>query len=130
MGVSLALKAGLVIALISGEDSNLVDRFAIKFGLTDVYKGSKDKAASLRDFAQRRGLELQQIAFMGDDVNDVEAMRLCGLAAAPANAHPAALRAATFVSERSGGHGAVREMIDCIIDARRELAEVAAPVAQ
>src|SRR4029079_2332555 len=74
MGVSLALKAGLVVGLISGEDSPLVDRFAVKMGITDVEKGCKDKARALRAFADRRGLALTDIAFMGDDVNDLGAM--------------------------------------------------------
>ena len=58
MGVSLAMKAGLIVALISGEDSPLVDRFAAKMGITDVEKGCKDKAGALRAFAERRGLAL------------------------------------------------------------------------
>src|SRR5215469_15484493 len=54
MGVSLAKKAGLLITLISGEDSPLVDRFAVKMGIADVYKNCKDKAGALRNFAERR----------------------------------------------------------------------------
>ena len=75
MGVSLGRKAGLRFALISGEDSPLVDRYAVKMGIEDVYKGCKDKAAAVRDFAARRGLDLAQICFMGDDVNDIAAMQ-------------------------------------------------------
>src|SRR6266404_4149725 len=71
MGVSLACKAGLAVTLISGEDSPLVDRFAAKMRLTDIAKGCKDKAAALRAFAGRNGLELEEICFMGDDVNDL-----------------------------------------------------------
>src|SRR5215469_13780421 len=84
MGVSLARKAGLIVTLISGEDSPLVDRFATKMGLSDVSKGCKDKAGALRDFAARHELNLAEICFMGDDVNDVAAMKLAGCAAAPA----------------------------------------------
>src|SRR6478609_6678544 len=73
MGVSLAQKAGLIVALISGEDSPLVDRFAVKMGITDVFKNCKKKADALRQFADARALELNQICFMGDDVNDLEA---------------------------------------------------------
>ena len=93
MGVSLAHKAGLIVALISGEDSPLVDRFAVKMGITDVEKNCKDKARALRSFAERRGLALSDVTFMGDDVNDLEAMDLAGLAAAPANAVPPVLDA-------------------------------------
>ena len=118
MGVSLARKAGLVVGLISGEDSPLVDRFAAKLGITDVEKGCKDKAAALRLFSERRTLALSEIAFMGDDVNDLEAMGLAGLAGAPANAVPLALRQAAFVSTHPGGHGAVRELVDAILQAK------------
>src|SRR5260221_13411378 len=86
MGVSLARKAGLIVALISGEDSPLVDRFAEKMGITDIEKGCKSKAHALRSFAERHGFSLSDICFMGDDVNDLEAMAIAGYAAAPANA--------------------------------------------
>jgi 3-deoxy-D-manno-octulosonate 8-phosphate phosphatase (KDO 8-P phosphatase) len=115
MGVSRARKAGLIVALISGEDSPLVDRFAVKMGITDVEKGCKDKALALRSFAERRGLALSEVSFMGDDVNDVEAMEIAGHAAAPADAMPAALKTAAFVARRNGGNGAVRELIEAIL---------------
>ena len=115
MGVSLARKAGLIVALISGEDSPLVDRFAGKLGITDIEKNCKDKARALRSFADRRGLSLSEVTFMGDDVNDLEAMGIAGLAAAPANAVPLALERAAFVSTKPGGQGAVRELVDTIL---------------
>ena len=118
MGVSLARKAGLLVTLISGEESPLVDRYAAKMGLTDYAKGCKDKAAALRAFAERNGLELHEIAFMGDDVNDVGALSICGLPACPADAQPAAAEWASFVSKRPGGSGAVRELVDAILAER------------
>ena len=118
MGVSRARKAGLIVALISGEDSPLVDRFAVKMGITDVTKGCKDKANALRSFAERRGLALSEISFMGDDVNDVEAMEIAGFAAAPANAMPAVQKKAAFVSKLAGGNGAVRDLIEAILAVR------------
>jgi 3-deoxy-D-manno-octulosonate 8-phosphate phosphatase (KDO 8-P phosphatase) len=119
MGVSLARKAGLIVALISGEDSPLVDRFAAKMGITDVEKNCKDKARALRDFAERRGLPLSAVCFMGDDVNDLGAMEIAGLSAAPSNAHRSARERASFVATHNGGNGAVREMIDEILSARQ-----------
>jgi len=117
MGVSLGRKAGLVFALISGEDSPLVDRFASKLGIAYVEKNCKDKGAALRQFSQEIGLPLSAVCFMGDDVNDLGAMGAAGLAAAPANAHPAVKHAAAFVAIRSGGDGAVRELIDAVLTA-------------
>ena len=116
MGVSLARKSGMIIGLISGEDSPLVDRFAHKMGITDVEKNCKNKELALRGIADRRGLTLDEVCFMGDDVNDLDAMTIAGLAAAPCSAVPAVQRAAAFVSKRPGGNGAVRELIDAILE--------------
>jgi 3-deoxy-D-manno-octulosonate 8-phosphate phosphatase (KDO 8-P phosphatase) len=118
MGVSRARKAGLIVALISGEDSPLVDRFAAKLGITDIEKNCKDKARALRAFAERRGVPLSDVSFMGDDVNDAEAMEIAGHSAAPANAMPDVLKKAAFVSTRHGGDGAVRELVEAILSAR------------
>lgn len=115
MGVSRACKAGLIVALISGEESPLVDRYAQKFGITDSFKGCKDKAAALREFAGRRQLPLGEICFMGDDINDVGAMAIAGFSAAPANAHRAARDQAKLVTRHEGGKGAVRELVDLIL---------------
>lgn len=125
MGVSLARKAGFLVALVSGEDSPLVDRFASKMGITDIEKNCKDKAGALRRFAERAGLPLSEICFMGDDVNDVAAMRLAGFAAAPANAQAAALECASFISAHNGGNGAVRELVDRLLAARNSAASAA-----
>lgn len=127
MGVSLARKAGLVVTVISGEDSPLVDRFAAKMQLEEVTKGCKDKATALRAFTERRRLALDEVCFMGDDVNDLDAMELAGIAAAPANAQPAARSRADIVTEAAGGNGAVRELVDLLLSGqirRRRAASV------
>jgi 3-deoxy-D-manno-octulosonate 8-phosphate phosphatase (KDO 8-P phosphatase) len=115
MGVSLACKAGLTVTLISGEDSPLVDRFAQKMLLEDVTKGCKDKAAALRAFAVRHGFALEEICFMGDDVNDLCALELAGLSAAPADARATVREVAQVVTKAPGGNGAVRELVDLIL---------------
>ena len=115
MGVSLARKAGLVVTLISGEDSSLVDRFALKMNLGDITKVCKDKASALHEFADRHSLSLDEICFMGDDVNDLGAMKAAGLSAAPGNARPEVRDKADVVTKAFGGHGAVRELIDLIL---------------
>jgi 3-deoxy-D-manno-octulosonate 8-phosphate phosphatase (KDO 8-P phosphatase) len=117
MGLSLARKAGLKVALISGEDSPLVDRLAAKMAITDVHKNCKDKAAALRSFADRHQLGLQEVCFMGDDVNDLDAMAIAGLSAAPADARSAVLEKVSFISSHTGGNGAVRELVDTVLSA-------------
>ena len=128
MGVSLATRAGLTFALISGEASPLVDRYAEKLGITYVYKGIKDKAAALTDFATRTGLPLPSICFVGNDVNDLGAMALAGFSAAPSDAHPSVRSVANLVTTSAGGRGAVREVLDLILAARA--AEPAPPAAE
>lgn len=118
-GISQARNAGLSIALISGESSQsgmaLVQRFADKLKITDLYKGCHDKAEALRDFAARHGLALSEICYIGDDIIDIPAMKISGLAVAPANAHPLALAQADAVTDLGGGYGAVRETLDLIL---------------
>lgn len=116
MGISLARKAGITFALISGEASPLVDRIAEKLGITAIHKGCKDKGAALQAFAQSHGLALEDICFVGDDVNDLAAFALAGWAAAPADAHPKARAAADYVAKACGGQGAVREILDHLMD--------------
>jgi 3-deoxy-D-manno-octulosonate 8-phosphate phosphatase (KDO 8-P phosphatase) len=118
MGISIAVKSGLIFALISGEDNLLIDRYANKMGIVDIYKGCKDKASALRHFAQKYGLPLRQVCFMGDDINDTSAMELAGLAAAPSTAYETARVKAGLVTKRGGGQGAVRELIDFILSNR------------
>ena len=123
MGVSLARRAGLGLALISGEDSPLVDRYAQKMHIKHVVKGCRDKAAALREYATSADIDLSQICFMGDDVNDLPAMRIAGCSAAPANASREVLAQADFIAQKTGGNGAVRELIDALLAARGLRAE-------
>ena len=119
MGIARARRSGVTFALISGEDSPLVTRFAQKLGIDDVFAGCKDKATALRTFADRNAIDLSAVCFMGDDVNDLAAMALAGVAAAPANAHETVIARATLVTTRAGGSGAVRELLDTLAAAGR-----------
>jgi 3-deoxy-D-manno-octulosonate 8-phosphate phosphatase (KDO 8-P phosphatase) len=118
MGLSLARRAGLKLALISGEESPLVDRYAAKMRIDFVVKGSRDKAAALQSFAANTGTQLPEICFVGDDLNDLPAMEIAGFSAAPGNAVPMVLAKADFVARSHGGNGAVRELVDAILAAK------------
>jgi 3-deoxy-D-manno-octulosonate 8-phosphate phosphatase (KDO 8-P phosphatase) len=118
MGISLARRAGLILALISGEDSPLIDRYAQKMLIRHVVKGCRDKAAALRQFSAAAGVKLEEVCFMGDDVNDLAAMAIVGLSAAPTNAAAVVLQKANFITTARGGNGAVRELIDALLAAR------------
>jgi 3-deoxy-D-manno-octulosonate 8-phosphate phosphatase (KDO 8-P phosphatase) len=121
MGVSLLRRLGIKLALVSGEPSPLVDRYAAKMHLHHVVKGTRDKASTLREFAQRFEIPLERTCFFGDDVNDLFAMEIAGLCACPANAAPEVRGYVTehgFVSSKDGGAGAVREFADMLLAAR------------
>ena len=93
----------------------MVYRFAAKMGIDDVYAGTKDKASCLRDIAQKYGLDLTHICFMGDVLNDIPAQELAGLAVAPSNANSAVKVKVHWIAEKSGGNGAVREVVDAVL---------------
>ena len=122
-GIPKGREAGILYALVSGESSPasmaLVQRYADKLKIADVYKGCHDKAAAVRDFAQKHGLQLSEICFIGDDIQDIPAMEIAGKAVAPTNAQPAAKAKAHFVTSRNGGFGVVREVIDAILNERK-----------
>lgn len=119
MGIARARRTGVVFTLISGEDSPLIARLAGKLGIDDVFTGCKDKASALRAFSERTLIALEAVCFMGDDVNDLGAMSLAGVSAAPANAHPVVLARASLVTTRMGGNGAVRELLDRLAESGR-----------
>ena len=115
MGLSVARKSGMLIALISGEDSPLIDRLASKLGVLDVHRNCKDKAGALRAFSERHGLRMEEICFIGDDVNDLPALTIVGLSASPADARPAVRERCHVVTKLPGGNGAVREVVDMLL---------------
>jgi 3-deoxy-D-manno-octulosonate 8-phosphate phosphatase (KDO 8-P phosphatase) len=122
MGVSLLRRLGIKMALISGEPSPLVDLYAEKMHIPFVVKGTRDKAAALRDFTTKFEIPLEQACFFGDDVNDLSAMEIAGLCACPSNA---AAEVLTYVAEHGylsplpAGRGAVRSFADAILAARK-----------
>ena len=119
MGISLLKKAGVEVALISGEDSDCTRRRAEKLGISEVYLGIKDKETVLREISKRLGIPLEEIAFIGDDVNDLPPLNLVGLPMTVANGVPAVKEVAKHILERHGGDGAVREAADYILALNR-----------
>ena len=122
MGISLLRRLGIKMALISGEASPLVDRYAEKMHLPFVAKGTRDKAAALRDFTTKFEISLDQTCFFGDDVNDLAAMEIAGLCACPSNAAAEVLAYVAehgYVSPLPAGLGAVRSFADAILAARK-----------
>ncbi len=114
--------AGVDVGIITGEHSGPVMRRAEKLAIVELHLGIKDKPAVLREILERRNLRPEEIAYIGDDTNDVEVMKLVGLAGCPADATPFARAVAHFVCPSRGGHGAFRDFAELIIAARMETA--------
>jgi len=119
MGVERLRKfAAVDVGVITGEHSGPVQRRAEKLAIEELHLGVKDKPAVLRDILARRALLPEEVAYIGDDTNDVEVMRLVGLAACPADATPFARAVAHYVCPSRGGYGAFRDFAELIIAAR------------
>lgn len=118
MGISLAMRNGLEIALITGRRSEIIHRRAEELGITLLYEGVKDKALQLKQIVAERGISLDEIAYMGDDLNDLPAMVQAGISFAPADAAKDVLKAVNAVASCNGGRGAVREIIELILEAQ------------
>lgn len=121
MGISIGRKAGLVFGLITGESTPFAELYARKMAIAELHTGCKDKATVLRQISERQSIPLARICYIGDDVNDIPAMELAGLSAAPANAHPSVHKVATLCLQATGGNGAVRELVDHILNHHRSI---------
>jgi 3-deoxy-D-manno-octulosonate 8-phosphate phosphatase (KDO 8-P phosphatase) len=119
MGVERLRRHGSVeTGIVTSEASGPVRARAEKLGITELHLGVRDKGAVVREVAGRRGLELDEIAFLGDDVNDVPALELCGLSACPVDAFSTVRARVHFVCPSAGGHGAFRDLAELILRAR------------
>lgn len=114
-GMRKAAAAGIAICWISGRRSPATARRARELGVAMCYQGVRDKGARIAAVARRLKLSRPEIASLGDDEPDIPMFEAAGLSACPADAVPAAKRAADVVLKSPGGHGAVREFIELIL---------------
>ncbi len=118
MGVErLKMRAGIETGIISGECSPAILRRAEKLAITECHLGAKDKATTVRTLLHQRHLSIEQVAYLGDDVNDLPAFGLVGLSACPGDACDEVKAAADILLELWGGHGAFREFSEIILKA-------------
>lgn len=117
-GIMRLIEEGITVSLVSFRDFPAVRRRARDLGITHLCLGCRDKASAVHRLCSELSIEPERSVFMGDDARDVPAMEAAGFSACPADAHPLALRAADFVADSPGGRGAVRELIDLIMEAR------------
>ena len=84
-------------------------------GVSDVFTGVPNKVLKLKEYMNRKGLDVKQIVFMGDDIPDLQVMKEVGVPACPADAVPEIKEICKFISERPGGKGAVRDVIERVL---------------
>lgn len=117
-GISLFHRAGLKTGIISGRTSSAVERRAQDLSITYVRQGAEDKLKALDEILALAKVHLHDCAYIGDDLGDIPVMDRVGLAFAVADAAVETQQAAHFVTERKGGHGAVREVVELILKAQ------------
>ncbi len=106
---------GIVPVIITGRKSKIVEQRAQELKITQLYQGIEDKLAKLKELASSMGISREEIAYIGDDLNDMECIQWCGLSAAPADSITEILQQADFICHNNGGRGAVREFVHMII---------------
>jgi len=114
-GMVWAQRAGLTIGLLSARTSDATTRRAAQLGITLVVQGAGDKLAAYDRIARDAGLPDDQIAYMGDDLQDLPVLRRAGFSAAPADAAAEVRRCVDWVSSKAGGRGAARELIEHVL---------------
>ena len=110
---------GITPVIITGRSSKIVEKRAKELKITHLHQGIGDKLAKLQEVARELDTAAEEIAYIGDDVNDLDCIRWCGCTACPADAVPEVLDNVDYVCRRDGGRGAVREFIDCVIGERK-----------
>lgn len=119
MGIKLLQRAGILTAIITQESTKIVMRRAQKLTIPEVHQGAFDKLTVLKDLMARHNLTMEQVAYVGDDVNDLQALGAVGFSAAPADGMPVVLKTVRYVCKHKGGEGAVRELADLILSAQQ-----------
>jgi 3-deoxy-D-manno-octulosonate 8-phosphate phosphatase (KDO 8-P phosphatase) len=109
--------------IITGEKSVSVLRRAEKLKILEIHLGVENKKETLLSILERKNLTLGEIAFIGDDVNDLEVIEMVGLSACPADAIPQVLKKVDYVCINPGGHGAFREFAELIIEVKKKITE-------
>ena len=115
MGFQLLRKRGIITGIITGEDMNLNKRRAEKLRVDILKMGITDKKSVIEQLSKEYDIPLQNIAYVGDDINDVEAVQMVGFGCAVRNGADEVKEKAKYVSHRKGGEGAVREIIDYLL---------------
>lgn len=124
LGIKWLQRSGVQVGIITGRTSPMVTRRASELGIELLVQGREDKWAAAHAIQQQLGLSSHEMAYMGDDLPDLAAIRHVGLGIAPANAVAIVRQHAAMVTSTAGGHGAVREVCEFILEAKGLLASI------
>ncbi len=122
LGLKMLRGSGMTLAVVTGRNSAVVAERAEEIDAAYLFQGQHDKRLAFDRICEASGLAPEQIAFMGDDLIDLPAMRPAGLALTVADAHPLVLAASHYRCDHAGGHGAVREVCELLLQAGNEMA--------
>lgn len=114
-GIVQLAKQGIIPVIITGRFSEIVARRAKELKITEVHQGIDNKLEQLKVVAAKYDIRSEEIAYIGDDGNDLECMNFCGLSGCPRDAHKSVEECVDFISSKDGGRGAVREFCDYIL---------------
>lgn len=120
-GIRRCLEAGVEIGIISAASlaKDMIEARAKMLGIKYVHAFRSNKREVAEKWSAELGLKPEEIAFVGDDIIDLEVMQWCGVSAAPSNAHESIIPFVTILLKKAGGNGAVREFLDKVLDAKK-----------
>lgn len=127
LGLKLLRDSGVEVAIITGRTSELVNRRARDLKIDKLIQGREDKKIALQELMAQEDLKAEQIAYMGDDLPDLPAIRAAGLGVTVADAMPIIKQHADMITQANGGDGAVREFCDWLMQAQGNLDRVLEP---
>lgn len=116
--LQLAVKQGIHVAIITGGNTDAVRTRYSKLGVTDLYMGSSVKIHDYRAWRDGLGLKDDEILYMGDDIPDIEVLQTVGLPCCPADAVPEVKAVCKYISQKIGGHGCGRDVIQQVLKAK------------
>lgn len=122
LGIKWLQNAGITTGIITGRTSKLVQNRADNLGIEHVIQGREDKRVALVEVCERLGFALDEVAYIGDDVQDLTAIKSAGLGCTVANGDTLVKAHADWQSDLQGGHGAVRQLAEFILEAQGKLA--------
>jgi len=115
LGIQLLLNANILVGIISGRNSDALEKRIKDLGIQHIYMDSSNKKKDLQNFLETTGLQLEEVAYVGDDLPDLTAIMMCGFSACPSDACSEVLDAVDHVSRKRGGDGVVREIAELIL---------------